>query len=442
MTTFDALGDADLAIETVQEDPALKRQILRELDRRLAADHPIVINTSTLSITELAADTSRPERILGMHFLYPVTTTRVVEVVRGQLTSDEVYERAVEFGRLLGKVPIKVFEMPGFVTTRVVLPLINEAMHVVMEGVAEPAEVDLAIKLGYEFRIGPLEWADRTGLDRILNWMQHLHDETGEPASVRARCSSGSSAPVCSAPSRGAASSPTTPTDDAPTDCRMISPGSASVLSETSPMKILVLNSGSSSVKFQVIETDLERMEEDRDLTLAVGQVEKIGLSDSRLILKVPDRPAYQDYREVLEHRAAIDWALRVLTDPEHGVLGSVEEIEAVGHRVVHGGEEFASSVLIDAGGRRQDRGLLGARPAPQPGQPPRLPRSPRGAPAGPSHRGLRHRLPPDHAGPRLPVRHPVPALHQAPPAPLRVPRHLPPLRLLPRLSDPRLGSR
>lgn len=180
VTTFEAIGDADLAIETVQEDPALKRQILRELDRRLGADHPIVINTSTLSITELAADTSRPERILGMHFLYPVTTTRVVEVVRGQLTSDEVYERAVQFGRLLGKVPIKVFEMPGFVTTRVVLPLVNEAMHVVMEGVAEAADVDLAIKLGYQFRVGPLEWADRTGLDRILNWMQHLHDETGE----------------------------------------------------------------------------------------------------------------------------------------------------------------------------------------------------------------------------------------------------------------------
>ena len=113
-------------------------------------------------------------------------------------------------------------------------------------------------------------------------------------------------------------------------------------------MKILVLNSGSSSVKFQVIETDLERMAADHDLTLAAGQVEKIGLADSRLVLKVPDRPVFQDYREVLEHRAAIEWALRVLTDPEHGVLERVDEIEAVGHRVVHGGEEFASSVLIN----------------------------------------------------------------------------------------------
>ncbi len=181
VTQYDCAAECDLAIETVQEDFNLKRQILRELDRRMEADHPIVINTSTLSITELAAVISSPERVLGMHFLYPVTTTPVVEVVRGQLTSDEVYQRAIEFGRLLGKVPIKVFEMPGFVTTRVVLPLVNEAMHVVMEGVAEAGEVDLALKLGYDFKLGPLEWADRVGLDRVLNWMQHLYSESGEP---------------------------------------------------------------------------------------------------------------------------------------------------------------------------------------------------------------------------------------------------------------------
>ncbi len=112
-------------------------------------------------------------------------------------------------------------------------------------------------------------------------------------------------------------------------------------------MKILVLNSGSSSVKFQVIETDLERMNAHRDELLAKGLVEKIGLSDSRLVLHVPDRPAYQDYREILEHRAAIDWVLRILTHAEVGVLGEISEIGAVGHRMVHGGEEFASSVQI-----------------------------------------------------------------------------------------------
>ncbi|HSL17746.1 MAG TPA: acetate kinase [Methylomirabilota bacterium] len=112
-------------------------------------------------------------------------------------------------------------------------------------------------------------------------------------------------------------------------------------------MKILVLNSGSSSVKFQVIETDLERMNAHQDLTLATGQVEKIGLADSRLVLNVPERKPYSDYREILEHRAAIDWALRILCDDEHGILSEVADIDAVGHRVVHGGEAFASSVVI-----------------------------------------------------------------------------------------------
>jgi acetate kinase len=112
-------------------------------------------------------------------------------------------------------------------------------------------------------------------------------------------------------------------------------------------MKILVLNSGSSSVKFQVIETDLERMNAHKDETLATGLVEKIGLADSRLVLKVPDRKTYTDYREILEHRAAIDWVLRILADPEVGILGEVAEVGAVGHRVVHGGEAFASSVVI-----------------------------------------------------------------------------------------------
>ena len=180
-TGYEAARGCDLAIETVQEDAELKRSILRELDAVLPSTHPIVVNTATLSITELAASCAHPRRVVGMHFLYPVTQTRVVEIVRGQLTADEIAERAIAFARLLGKVPIKCFEMPGFVTTRVVLPLVNEAIHVVMEGVAEPAEVDLAMKLGYDFRSGPLEWADRVGLDKVLNWLQHLHQETGEP---------------------------------------------------------------------------------------------------------------------------------------------------------------------------------------------------------------------------------------------------------------------
>ena len=181
VTQFDCAAECDLAVETVQEDFDLKRKIVQELDQRMPPEHPIVVNTSTRSITEIAAACRNPERVVGTHFLYPVTSTRVVEVVRGQLTADSVYTKAIEFARILEKVPIKVFEMPGFVTTRVVLPLVNEAIHVVMEGVAAAAEVDLALKLGYDFRTGPLEWADRVGLDRVLNWMQHIFQETGEP---------------------------------------------------------------------------------------------------------------------------------------------------------------------------------------------------------------------------------------------------------------------
>jgi 3-hydroxybutyryl-CoA dehydrogenase len=171
---------SDLVVETIHEDFAAKRTLLAELDALLPDDTPIIVNTSTLSITELANGLARPERVLGMHFLYPVTTQPVAELVRGQVTSEAAFEAGQHFARLLGKVPIAVFESPGFVTTRVVLPLINEAIHVVMEGVASPAEVDLALKLGYEFRTGPLEWADRVGLHKILTWLEHIFRETGE----------------------------------------------------------------------------------------------------------------------------------------------------------------------------------------------------------------------------------------------------------------------
>jgi 3-hydroxybutyryl-CoA dehydrogenase len=171
----------DLVIETIHEDFTAKKELIAELDAVMPPPTPIIINTSTLSISELAQGLDHPERVLGIHFLYPVTTTRVAEVVKGQVTSDDAFETARRFVRILGKVPIQEFESPGFVTTRVAMPLINEAAHVVMEGVASAAEVDLAIKLGYEFRHGPLEWADRVGLHRILNWLEHLFHETGDP---------------------------------------------------------------------------------------------------------------------------------------------------------------------------------------------------------------------------------------------------------------------
>jgi len=170
----------DLLIETINEDFAAKKALIAELDEVLEPEIPIIVNTSTLSISELAQGLAHPQRVIGMHFLYPVTTTRVVEVVKGVVTSDDAFETARRFARVLGKVPIQEFESPGFVTTRVIMPLINEAAHVVMEGVASATEVDLAIKLGFEFRHGPLEWADRVGLHRILNWLEHLFHETGD----------------------------------------------------------------------------------------------------------------------------------------------------------------------------------------------------------------------------------------------------------------------
>jgi len=179
-TEVDRAVGCDLVIETIHEDFTAKKALIAELDAVMAPDTPIIINTSTLSISELAHGLAHPERVLGMHFLYPVTTTRVVEVVRGQVTSDDAFETGRRFVRVLGKVPIEEFESPGFVTTRVAMPLVNEAAHVVMEGVASAAEVDLAIKLGYEFRHGPLEWADRVGLHRILTWLEHLFHETGD----------------------------------------------------------------------------------------------------------------------------------------------------------------------------------------------------------------------------------------------------------------------
>ncbi|MGQ9495587.1 MAG: 3-hydroxyacyl-CoA dehydrogenase family protein [Thermoanaerobaculaceae bacterium] len=179
-SAYDEIANCQLVIETIHENLEDKKALLFELDQLLAPSVPIVVNTSTLSITELAAKLTYPERVLGMHFLYPVPTTRVVEVVRGQVTSNAAFEVARHFARVLGKVPIEVFESPGFVTTRVVLALVNEAMYVVMEGVASAAEVDLAMKLGYDFRMGPLEWADRVGLHKILNWLQHLFTETGD----------------------------------------------------------------------------------------------------------------------------------------------------------------------------------------------------------------------------------------------------------------------
>ncbi len=174
------LAATDMVIETVNEDLETKKDVMRRLGQVCPPDRIFITNTSTLSITEIGAASGRPDRVVGMHFMHPVTRTPVVEVVRGVETSDETFEKALQLAQALEKTPVKVFEYPGYIVTRVMLPMLNEAMYVVMEGVASAEDVDLAMRLSYEFRIGPLEYADRVGLDKIMAWMEHLFHELGD----------------------------------------------------------------------------------------------------------------------------------------------------------------------------------------------------------------------------------------------------------------------
>jgi 3-hydroxybutyryl-CoA dehydrogenase len=175
-----ALEAAEIVIEAVPENLALKAAIFEELDRVCPPEDILATNSSTLSVTEIATHTHRPDRVIGLHFLHPAARVPLVELVRGLATSDETFRSAREFVRVLGKTSVEVFEYPGYVTTRVILPFLNEAMHVVMEGVASADAVDTAMKLGYGLPTGPLALADRMGLDEVMRWMQHLFDELGD----------------------------------------------------------------------------------------------------------------------------------------------------------------------------------------------------------------------------------------------------------------------
>jgi 3-hydroxybutyryl-CoA dehydrogenase len=178
--SFGALEAAQLVVEAVPDDLELKVGIFQELDLVCPPEDILATNTSALSVSQIAARTKRPDRILGLHFLTPVQVVPLVEVVRGLSTSDQTFRDALEFVRLLGKTGIEVFESPGYVTTRVILPFINEAMYVVLEGVASAEAVDTSMRLGYGMPLGPLALADRMGLDEVMRWMQHLFDELGD----------------------------------------------------------------------------------------------------------------------------------------------------------------------------------------------------------------------------------------------------------------------
>ncbi len=179
-TDLQVVKEADLVIEAIPDRRRRKLELFGRLDDLCPDDTIIITNSSTLSISELAAITNRADRIIGMHFLNPVPKIPLVEIVRGLNTSDETYEKAREFADMLGKTPVLVYEYPGYVTTRIIVPLLNEAMHVLMEGVSTADDIDTAMKLGYGFNEGPLALADMMGLDVVMSWMENLLAELSE----------------------------------------------------------------------------------------------------------------------------------------------------------------------------------------------------------------------------------------------------------------------
>jgi 3-hydroxybutyryl-CoA dehydrogenase len=176
-----SLRDCDFIVEAATERFDIKSEIFRDLDRIAGPDVILASNTSSISITKLAAQTQRPERVIGMHFFNPVPVMKLVEVIRGLATSQETYETVQDLAQKLGKTPVEVNDAPGFVSNRVLMPLLNEAMYAVMEGVATPESVDEVFKLGMAHPMGPLTLADFIGLDVCLDIMRVLHEGLGDP---------------------------------------------------------------------------------------------------------------------------------------------------------------------------------------------------------------------------------------------------------------------
>jgi 3-hydroxybutyryl-CoA dehydrogenase len=176
-----ALADADFVIEAATERFDVKRELFRALDGILRSQVILASNTSSISITRLAAQTSRPSQVAGMHFFNPVPVMKLVEIIRGLQTADETYLTVNALAEKLGKSPVQVNDAPGFVSNRVLMPLLNEAMYAVMEGVATPEAVDQVFKLGMAHPMGPLTLADFIGLDVCLDIMRVLQDGLGDP---------------------------------------------------------------------------------------------------------------------------------------------------------------------------------------------------------------------------------------------------------------------
>ncbi|HKL39135.1 MAG TPA: 3-hydroxybutyryl-CoA dehydrogenase, partial [Cryomorphaceae bacterium] len=175
------VAHADLVVEAATENTDLKKKIFRDMDAHAPEGCILATNTSSISITQIAAETSRPDKVIGMHFMNPVPVMKLVEVIRGYATSDEVTDLVMETSKKLGKVPTEVNDYPGFVANRILMPMINEAIISLHEGVAGVEEIDTVMKLGMAHPMGPLQLADFIGLDVCLSILHVMHDGFGNP---------------------------------------------------------------------------------------------------------------------------------------------------------------------------------------------------------------------------------------------------------------------
>jgi 3-hydroxybutyryl-CoA dehydrogenase len=179
--SLDASSDASLIVEAATENTELKFRIFGDMDRIAKPDAILATNTSSISITEIAARTKRPDKVVGMHFMNPVPVMKLVEIIRGLATSDETTDKVVELSTQLGKTPVEVNDFPGFVSNRVLMPMINEAVYCLMEGVGKPEAIDKVMQLGMNHPMGPLALADLIGLDTCVAILEVLRDGLGDP---------------------------------------------------------------------------------------------------------------------------------------------------------------------------------------------------------------------------------------------------------------------
>jgi len=180
LDVLDGSRQADLVVEAATENESIKKQLFKDIDKSAPASCIIATNTSSISITDLAAVTSRPDKVIGMHFMNPVPVMKLVEVIRGFATSTDTFLSVQSIAESIEKVPVEVSDYPGFVSNRVLLPMLNEAMYCVMEGVATPESIDTVMKLGMNHPMGPLALADFIGLDVCLSIMEVLHKGLGD----------------------------------------------------------------------------------------------------------------------------------------------------------------------------------------------------------------------------------------------------------------------